>query len=260
MNDTEQQMIEILKTLKKDYGVIAVKSEFETEGSRKDELTKLRDIISKSGLKMYIKIGGCEAVRDLDDCKIFGADGIMAPMIETAFAASKFRGAFNKVFPSKSDGTIDKIINLETITAYNNMDDIFKENQDFLNTVVIGRSDFSKSCNIPKSDINGKQMMEYCTNIINKSNDYGFNSAFGGTISVKSIDFIKELEDKIDRFETRKIVFDIEKLNGNYSEAIDTAITFEYLYLKNKLNYYQSIVDEDKQRFDDLKSRVDVEL
>ena len=96
MNSTEDKMIEILKILKKDYGVIAVKSEFETEGSRKDELTKLRDIISKSNLKMYIKIGGCEAIRDLDDCKILGADGIMAPMIETEFAASKFRNAFTK--------------------------------------------------------------------------------------------------------------------------------------------------------------------
>lgn len=131
MNCTEERMVEILKILKKDFGVIAVKSEFETEGSRKDELTKLRDIISKSGLKMYIKIGGCEAVRDLDDCKILGADGIMAPMIETPFAASKFKNAYNKVFYSSEEGSIDKIINLETITAYNNMDDIFKENQNF---------------------------------------------------------------------------------------------------------------------------------
>ena len=260
MNCTEERMVEILKILKKDIGVIAVKSEFETEGSRKDELTKLRDIISKSGLKMYIKIGGCEAVRDLDDCKILGADGIMAPMIETPFAASKFKNAYNKVFYSSEEGSIDKIINLETITAYNNMDDIFKENQNFLDTVVIGRSDFSRSCGIPKSEVNGKEMLEYCRNIINLSNDYGFNSAFGGSISVNSIDFIKKLQDSIDRIETRKIVFDMNKLGENYAEAIDNAIKFEYLYLRNKLNYYQSIVNEDKQRFDELKNRVDVEL
>lgn len=252
-------MVKILKVLKKEYGVIAVKSEFETEGSRKDELTKLRDIISKSGLKMYIKIGGCEAIRDLDDCKILSADGIMAPMIETPFAASKFRNAYYKVFPSVECGNIDKIINLETITAYNNMESIYKENENFLNTVVIGRSDFSKSCNIPKSEINGKEMMEYCKNIINLANDYGFNSAFGGTISVKSIKFIQELQDSVDRIETRKIVFDVNKID-DFNEAIDTAIKFEYLYLQNKLNYYQSIVDEDKKRFDDLKNRVDVEL
>ena len=140
------------------------------------------------------------------------------------------------------------------------MNDIFIENQDFLDTVVIGRSDFSRSCGIPKSEVNGKEMLEYCKNIINTSNDYGFNSAFGGSISVNSIDCIRELHDSIDRIETRKIVFNVEKLEDNYAEAIDNAIKFEYLYLRNKLNYYQSIVNEDKQRFDELKNRVDVEL
>ena len=260
MNSTEEKMIEILRILKKDYGVIAVKSEFETEGSRKDELTKLRDIISKSGLKMYIKIGGCEAVRDLDDCKILGADGIMAPMIETPFAASKFRNAFTKVFPLPEDGEIDKIINLETVTAYNNMEDIYKQNQDFLNTIVIGRSDLSSSLGIPKSEINGSEMMNYCKNIIQLGNDYGFNTAFGGTISINSIDFIKQLRDSVNRIETRKIVFDMDKLDDNYEDAIDLAIKFEYLYLKNKLKYYKAIVDEDQNRFNDLKQRVDVEL
>ena len=67
------------------------------------------------------------------------------------------------------------------------------------------------------------------------------------------------MKDSIDRVETRKIVFDIDHLT-DVKEAIDYAIKFEYLYLKNKLNYYQAIVDEDNQRFDDLKNRVDVEL
>ena len=259
MNVTEQKMVDLLKELKKDYGVIAVKSEFETEGSRKNELTKLRDIISKSGLKMYIKIGGCEAIRDMDDCKILSADGIMAPMIETPFAASKFKNAFNKVFPTQDDGVIDRIINLETITAYNNIEEIFSQNQDFLDTVVIGRSDFSSSCGIPKSEVNGSKMLEYCRDIIERSNDYGFNSAFGGSISMDSLEFFNQLMDITDRLETRKIVFDISKLDDNYEVAVKKAIDFEYLYLKNKVDYYQSVVDEDKARFIDLKKRVNLE-
>ncbi|MBR1609949.1 MAG: hypothetical protein IJ672_00435 [Methanobrevibacter sp.] len=259
MNVTEQKMVDLLKELKKDYGVIAVKSEFETEGSRKNELTKLRDIISKSGLKMYIKIGGCEAIRDMDDCKILSADGIMAPMIETPFAASKFKNAFNKVFPTQDDGVIDRIINLETITAYNNIEEIFSQNQDFLDTVVIGRSDFSSSCGIPKSEVNGSKMSEYCRDIIERSNDYGFNSAFGGSISMDSLEFFNQLMDITDRLETRKIVFDISKLDDNYEVAVKKAIDFEYLYLKNKVDYYQSVVDEDKVRFIDLKKRVNLE-
>ena len=260
MNTTEEKMVNLLKELKKDYGVVAVKSEFETEGSRKNELTKLRDIISKSGLKMYIKIGGCEAVRDLDDCKILSADGIMAPMIETPFAASKFKNAFNTVFPSVNEGMIDRIINLETITAYNNINEIFSQNQDFLDTVVIGRSDFSASCNIPKSEVNGEKMFEYCKNILELSKDYGFISAFGGSISVDSKDFFYKLKDVTDRLETRKIVFNAKKIDENYDEAIEKAIEFEYLYLKNKVDYYQSVVDEDKARFVDLQNRINSKL
>ena len=259
MNVTEERMVNLLKELKKDYGVIAVKAEFETEGSRNNELTKLRDIISKSDLKMYIKIGGCEAIRDMDDCKILGADGIMAPMIETPFAASKFKNAFNKVFPTQNDGIIDRIINLETITAYNNIDEIFSQNQDFLDTVVIGRSDFSSSCGIPKSEVNGPKMLDYCRDIIEKSNDFGFISAFGGSISMDSFDFYNELRDITDRVETRKIVFDTEKLGDNYQIGVKKAIDFEYLYLKNKVDYYQSVVDEDKARFLDLKKRVNLD-
>ena len=53
---------------------------------------------------------------------------------------------------------------------------------------------------------------------------------------------------------------DVDKIQQVLYNLIDNAIKFEYLYLRNKLNYYQSIVNEDKQRFDELKNRVDVEL
>ena len=180
-------------------------------------------------------------------------------MIETPFAASKFKNAFEKVFPTQKDGIIDRIINLETITAYNNIDEIFTENQDFLDTVVIGRSDFSSSCGIPKSEVNGPKMLEYCRDILTKSKDYGFNSAFGGSISIDSFDFFNELKDITDRLETRKIVFDTNKMEDNYSVAVKKAIDFEYLYLKNKVDYYQSVVNEDKARFLDLKKRVNLD-
>ena len=153
----------------------------------------------------------------------------------------------------------NRIINLETITAYNNIEEIFSQNQDFLDTVVIGRSDFSSSCGIPKSEVNGSKMLDYCRDIIEKSNDYGFNSAFGGSISVDSLDFFNELRDITDRIETRKIVFDIDKLGDNYKIGVKKAIDFEYLYLKNKVDYYQSVVNEDKARFLDLKKRVNLD-
>ncbi|MFQ9205035.1 MAG: aldolase, partial [Flavonifractor plautii] len=86
MNKTEKRMLDILKELKNEYGVLAVKAEFEAEGSRTDELVKLNEIVFRADMDIFIKIGGCEAVRDMDQCRIFGAAGIMGPMIETPFA------------------------------------------------------------------------------------------------------------------------------------------------------------------------------
>ena len=83
MNKTEKRMLDILKELKNEYGVLAVKAEFEAEGSRTDELVKLNEIVFRADMDIFIKIGGCEAVRDMDQCRILGAAGIMAPMIET---------------------------------------------------------------------------------------------------------------------------------------------------------------------------------
>ena len=114
MNKTERKMLDILMYLKEEYDVIAIKAEFEAEGSRTDELVMLNEIIFRADMKLYVKIGGCEAVRDLDQCRMLGASGIMAPMIESPFAMKKFVGAANKVYGDAVDD-IEWIINAETI-------------------------------------------------------------------------------------------------------------------------------------------------
>jgi len=80
----------VLRKLKDDYGVLAIKAEFEAEGFRLDELIMLNEVVFRADMDLIIKIGGCEAVRDLDQCKLLGTHGIMASMIETPFAMEKY--------------------------------------------------------------------------------------------------------------------------------------------------------------------------
>ena len=144
MNKRELKMLDLLKQMRDEDDIIAVKAEFEAEGSRDDELVMLNQIIFRADMELYIKIGGCEAVTDLNRCKKLGAAGIMAPMTETPFAMQKFIGAADKVFGDGRD-EIEWIINAETRTCHENLDAILEKGKGFLRTVSIGRVDLSGS-------------------------------------------------------------------------------------------------------------------
>ena len=46
MNATGRKMVELLKELRDDYGCTAIKSEFEAEGSRTDEMIMLCEVMN----------------------------------------------------------------------------------------------------------------------------------------------------------------------------------------------------------------------
>ncbi len=257
MNNNEKQMLEILKYLKEEHDVIAIKAEFEAEGSRLDELVMLNEVIFRADMKLYIKIGGCEAVRDLDQCRLLGASGIMAPMIESPFAMSKFVNAAKKVYENDWQN-IEWIINAETITCYQNLDAILDTGKDFLSTISIGRVDLSASMGIGREEINGNQIFDMTAAIARKSREAGYRVNFGGGISIDAIPFIKRLYPLNDRFETRKVVFHASEDEQKLRKGILKAMEFETLYLKNKGEFYNRMANEDQLRLKMMKERLEL--
>ena len=258
MNVLEYEMIDLLKKLKNEYGVFQIKAEYENEGSRQVELMRLKDVVDAAGLQIILKIGGVEAVTDLYEALSIGARGIVAPMAETAYAVSKFLETIEVFIAEDNRKDIEFAVNIETITAYKNLDEILSLKKiNVLNSVTIGRVDFTSSMGADRNFVNSGEMLKYCIDICRKSKEKGLRTALGGAISMDSKSFIEELVSKklIDKFETRKVVYKKEAIK-NIAEGLFEGIRFELLWLKSKRRYYHRIKNEDEKRIEMLEERV----
>lgn len=254
MNNIEKNMLEVLMSLKQDYGIIGVKSDFEAEGSRLDETFRLKELLEKAGIDLFVKIGGCEAVGDLYSCKELETKGIIAPMIETDFAAKKFLKAVKIVY-EENFKNVDLLINTETKTSIYNIDDILKEVNNFIKGIVIGRVDLSSSMGLSRDDINSNVILDSCIYLSKKAKEIGLKSAFGGGITFNTIPFIKKLKGLISSFESRKVIFRYDDNEKRLKEVIAKAINFELLYLENKENH-NILTAIDKERLNIMYGRL----
>jgi len=263
MNLLEQKMLNVLKSLRDDYGVIGIKAEFEAEGTRIDELMRLIEIVRKLNLKLGIKIGGCEAMKDLMECKQFGTEYIIAPMVETDYALKKFIEAKNKIFDDEERKVTEFLINIETKSTTDNLDKIIKMNnlyskQDKINGWVFGRVDYTMSQGLNRDDINTSEVITNAVvDVAKEAKKNELNLVVGGAVSIDALNILKKVKKvHLDRFETRKVIFSSEALEiKNLEKGMLEAINFELLWLKNKKNYYGTIFKEDDKRIKMLSDR-----
>lgn len=258
MNSMEKRMAELLKDLRDSYGAVEVKAEFESEGARMNELMRLKDIASHCGMGIVLKIGGAEAIRDIHEARILGVSGIVAPMVESAYALQKFLEAIENHVPEEEREDIAFAINVETLQACQNFDSMLSLPAiHLLKRATVGRVDLCGSLDLKREDINSDKVFEITKSICEKARKAKLSPTLGGGIEFESASFIRRLVDKnlLDRFETRKIVFDSSKGLENVRESIRKAHVFELQWLCNKHDYYSDISLEDKKRIRMLEKR-----
>lgn len=256
MNNTEKKMLEILKSAR-DYGVVAVKAEFEAEGTRNDEFLRLLELARRADLGVALKIGGCEAVRDLIEARSFGVDYIIAPMVETPYALTKYVAAKNKVYPAQERGDMRFLFNLETRTGFENLAGLGEEAEKGDTGFVFGRVDFAGSLGKGREVVNAPETMACVEKVAEVAAARNLELVVGGGVNPDSIVPLQRIRKiRLDRFETRKIIFDGACLEGgDVEKGMELAINFELLWLKNKRDFYQAIAVEDETRISMMEAR-----
>lgn len=259
MNKLEEQMTQVLVTLRKNFGVTEVKAEFEAEASRLNEVMRLKEIAVNAQVGLVIKIGGGEAITDMFMAQHIGVSGLIAPMIESSYAMKKYLEAVKIYFPEDLRQNIHFGVNIETFQAFQNLKEILNlPTINMIDTLTLGRVDLVGSLGLNRKDVNSNRILQIAESVFSLAREKGLRTTMGGAISVESIPFIEKLAKRklLDRFETRKIVFNVLKKFNNIEKGILKAVEFEVLWLKNKRDYYSIIATEDNKRIQMIEERL----
>jgi hypothetical protein len=257
MNTLEKQMVELLLHLREQHSVVGLKAEFEAEGTRLEEAMRLKEVSMKAGLHLTLKIGGCEAIRDMFEAANLGTSHLVAPMVETAYALKKYLAAIQVAFPEDLRKDMSFLINLETITGCRNFDEMLAlPEAGLLSGVVVGRVDLTGSMGLSRDEINSEQVKQLALDVAAKAKAAGKIVVVGGGVSFHSLPFFRSFPvGHLDRYETRKVVFQCPGALENQEAAFLRAVEFELMWLKNKKSFYTQISREDDARLVMMEER-----
>lgn len=255
MYGLEEDLFDQLVRLKDHFGIAFVKAEFEAEGASFRDLVRLRRLTLQAGVGLILKIGGCESVRDLRDALELGADGLVAPMIESAFALSKFWEACNRVFRTGRRPRL--AFNVETKTCLENLDVILEYGTGKMDGFTIGRSDLAGSYFDPWITPDSDFLLTEIERAALTARDRGWEVWMGGNLAQKSTAVLAScpvLRQCVTCFETRKVVIPGSTLFDR-PEAVAEALKFEELYLLSRQEIVEDALSEDRHRLEVLKTR-----
>lgn len=237
----------------KEMGCCGIKISFEDEGALYNEIISMRNLTTSIGLELSVKIGGCEAKRDIIDCIDLNCETIVAPMIESKFALEKFLKSLDAYKYDKKKG-----FNLETIGAYHNLEEISSifNKVDF---VTVGRVDFVGSLGKDRDYVDTDEMYSILENVFKKARDNNALCYMGGAVSINSNDFIQKLfaNNLLDKFETRYIIYDAHNVDiTKLDTLLYWANVFEVEWLKFIHNRYMLHANKDVKRIKMIEERI----
>lgn len=197
----------------------SLKGEFEAEGLSREELAVEVAWAARRGVDYLCKIGGCEAVSDLLFLERLGVTSVVAPMIESAFAMSKYMDAL----PDDHFRHIG--VTIETTDAVERIETILDAGTRLTN-VTIGRSDLTAS--FSGSGVDGERTMAMVRTVAHAARNRDLEVTMGGSVNVRTRELLRgdpELAALIACVETRKVVIPVPAFLED--GALERAIAIE---------------------------------
>jgi len=231
------------KNLKNKYSCVGIKTSFEDEGANPTDVIRLRGLTSENGLKLAIKIGGCEAKTDVHTAMDLAADSLVGPMIESKYALEKYVQATKGL-------DVTRGANLETISALNNIDQLLSVQG--IDYFVIGRVDLMGSLGQSRRDIESDENQNLIEKALAKIKKANKTTYMGGALSKATKPFVERMFSKglLDYIETR---FVIMKLNSDFFSVWDEAIQTSHEF---ELKWTQDLAERSALTTSTLSSRL----
>ncbi len=263
MVSLERSMVRLLRELRDYHHVSGLRAEYEAEGARLDDMMRLKEMATSCGLSLTIKIGGCEAVRDLAEVRMVGAERVLAPMIESPFALRKFLGAIEQTYGSRADiedEGVQFLINIETKLGFEHREEIARlAAGTAVRGVVMGRVDMAASLGLSRGDVESARLTDMAGEIAKTASRYALEFCLGGAITEETLPMIRGFAPgELARYETRKVVFEARAaLDPAYAElGIRKATEFELMWLKARREIHARTASEGDARIALLEARL----
>jgi hypothetical protein len=254
MDDFKKYLTDILIDLKENHFAVGIKADFEDEGTSLEELAILKNMSEIADLDLTVKIGGCGALIDIKEAHKIGAKIVVAPMIESPYAVKKYINTVNSVFNEQERKDTKFYINIETINGLKNLDEILDfESAKYIDGIVLGRTDLTESMTLNHYDVDSDIVLKLAKDTALKTKGHGKEFIAGGGVSPLSVKFFNKLGNNLDKYETRKIIFDLKSIHtGRAEEGIIKALEFEQIWISNK----NTVTTNDRERMKIIESRI----
>ncbi len=250
----QEALLKQLKILKTKYNLIGIKSEFEAEGSAYIDIARLRSITNKMQIKLFVKIGGVEALNDIYNCLELCVDGIIAPMVETKFGAKKFIDIVDKLQLKKR---VHLSINIETKSGVNNLNDILKIASGKIHNITVGRSDLTASYFNKKISPNSDFILNKIKYISKSAKKHNLTTTVGGSVNadtIKKYSKEKDISKIVTKIETRKVMLPTN-IFLNKKLALNNSLKFEEIYIMQKKELNDMKLASEISRLSNLGTR-----